>query len=410
MTKFLYIAWQEMAYHLRQWTFYFTAIGMPLIFAAVGAWPQVQAATQETPLARVETIFNQSDTLKGTVGYVDHAELIELVSVGETDHLRPFSSEAEAEAALQRGDIESYYVIAADYIQSGRVTQYSPAPQLLTESDGAIQRLLRDNLLRKLDSPTLAARLTASVKLTRHGPPPPAFSFIPANLDTGQLISAGLVLLLFAYLLNVGGILLLRAFQREARARVLEVLVVSATPAQLVGGKIAGLATLALAQAALTLLVIMLVYGHNPDGSGPAALPGTALALSLPYLLLGYLAYCGTMMTVAAIWPNLPESVSLLAIARLVALSPVIGVLFILPHPTGSPAVWLSLCPLTSPLLMPFRLLLGPVPWGHWGTGLVGLLLWAAFWIWLSTRLFRVHGLLTGRSITPQAVWTALQG
>lgn len=410
MTKFLHIAWQEMAYHLRQWTFYFTAIGMPLIFAVVGAWPQVQAATQEIPLARVETIFNPSDTLTASVGYVDHAGIIESVLPAEAAHLRVFAGEAEAAAALQRGEIESYYVIAADYVQSGQVTQYSPAPQLLTESDGTLQRLLRDNLLRKLDNPTLAVRLTAPVKLTRQGPPPPAFSFIPANLDTGQLISAGLVLLLFAYLLNVGGILLLRAFQREARARVLEVLVVSTTPAQLVGGKIAGLATLALAQAALTLLVVMLVYGHNPDGSGPAALPGTALALSLPYLLLGYLAYCGAMMAVAAIWPNLPESVSLLAMARLVVLSPVIGVLFILPHPTGSPARWLSLCPLTSPLLMPFRLLLGPVPWGQWGMGLVGLLLWAAFCIWLSTRLFRAHGLLTGRAVTPQAVWAALRG
>jgi ABC-type Na+ efflux pump permease subunit len=410
MTKFLHIAWQEMGYHLRQWTFYFTAIGMPLIFAAIGAWPQVQAATQETPLARVETIFNPANTLTASVGYVDHAGIIESVLPAEAAHLRAFVGEAEAAAALRRGEIESYYVIAANYVQSGQVTQYSPAPQLLAESDGAMQRLLRDNLLRQLDNPTLAARLTAPVKLIRHGPPPPAFSFIPTDLDTGRLISAGLVLLLFAYLLNVGGILLLRAFQREARARVLEVLVVSTTPAQLVGGKIAGLATLALGQAGVTLLVVVLVYGQNPDGSGPAALPGMALALSLPYLLLGYLAFCGAMMTVAAIWPNLPESTSLLAVARLVALSPVIGVLFILPHPTGSPAMWLSLCPLTSPLLMPFRLLLGPVPLGQWGIGLVGLLLWAAFCVWLSTRLFRAHGLLTGRTITPQAVWLALRG
>jgi ABC-2 type transport system permease protein len=134
------------------------------------------------------------------------------------------------------------------------------------------------------------------------------------------------------------------------------------------------------------------------------------LALSLPYLLLGYLAYCGGMMTVTAVWPNLPESASLLAMARLIALSPVIGVLFILPNPTGSLAMWLSLCPLTSPLLMPFRLLLGPVPLGQWGIGLVGLLLWAVFCIWLSVRLFRTQGLLTGRALTPQAVWATLRG
>lgn len=410
MTKFLHVAWQEMAYHLKQWTFYFTAIGMPLIFALIGAWPQVQSATQETPLAKVETIFNEPETLSASVGYVDQAGLIEIVPPEEADHLHAFTSEADAAAALQAGEIESYYIIPADYVESGQVTQYSPAPQLLTPSDGTIQRLLRDNLLHRLDNPTLAARLTAPVNLTRRGPPPPAFSFIPEGLETGKLMSAGLVLLLFAYMLNAGGILILRAFQREVRARVLEVLVVSTTPAQLVGGKIAGLATLALGQAGVTLLVIILVYGQNPDRSGPAALPGSALALSLPYLLLGYLAYCGVMMAVAATWPNLPESASLLAIARLVALSPVIGVLFILPNPSGAPALWLTLCPLTSPLLMPFRLLLGPVPLIHWGMGIFSLLIWALFCIWLSMRLFRVHGLLTGRTVTPQAVWAILRG
>jgi ABC-2 type transport system permease protein len=410
MTKFLHVSWQEIAYHLKQWTFYFTAIGMPLIFALIGAWPQVQTATQETPLAKVETIFNQPETLTAPVGYVDQAGLIEVVPSEEAGQLQAFVSEAEAASALQAGEIESYYVIAADYVESGQVTQYSPSPQLLTPSDDAIHRLLRDNLLHRLDNPTLAARLTVPVNLTRHGPPPPAFSFIPEGLETGKLMSAGLVLLLFAYMLNASGILVLRAFQREARARVLEVLVVSTTPAQLVGGKIAGLAILALGQAGVTLLVVMLVYGQNPDRSGPAALPGAALALSLPYLLLGYLAYCGAMMAVAAIWPNLPESASLLAIARLVTLSPVMGVLFILPNPGGAPAHWLSLCPLTSPLLMPFRLLLGPVPLTQWGMGIVGLLVWAAFCIWLSVRLFRAHGLLTGRTVTPQAVWATLRG
>lgn len=38
------------------------------------------------------------------------------------------------------------------------------------------------------------------------------------------------------------------------------------------------------------------------------------------------------------------------------------------------------------------------------------LLLWAAFCIWLSIRLFRAHGLLTGRTVTPKAVWAVLWG
>lgn len=410
MIKLLHIAGQEMGYHLRQWTFYIAALGLPLVFAAVGAWPRLQAATQESPLAQVETIFNSSATLTVPIGYVDYAGIIKILPDQTTAPFHVFASEAEAKSALQQGDIESYYVIAADYLQSGAVTQYSQAPQLLADSDNVVKQLLRDNLLHRLNNPTLADRLDRPVTLVRRGPPPPAFSFIPADLDSGRLISAGLVLALFAYVLNISGILLLRALQRETKARVLEVLIVSASPAQLIGGKIAGLATLALAQVGLALLAGVLVYGQNPDGSGPAALPWPTLLLSLPYLLLGYLAYCGGMMATTAIWPNLPESISLLAILRLMALSPVIGALFILPKPGGTLALWLSLCPLTSPLLMPLRLLLGPVSLSELALGLALLLFWAAFCIWLSIRLFRAHGLLTGRTVTPRAVWAALWG
>jgi ABC-2 type transport system permease protein len=405
VTKFFWVAHQEMVYHLRQWTFYLTALGMPLIFAALGALPQLRAASQETPLSQVETIFNPSETITAPVGYVDGAGLIKVTP--EAANFRAFKNKSAATLALHRGEIESYYVIAADYVRSGKVDQYSPAPQLLADADGPFKKLLRDNLLHALDNPALATRLITPVNLTRRGPPPPTFNFIPANLDTRQLASAGLVVILFAYVLNIGGNLTLRALQREAQARVLEVLMVSTTPEQFIGGKIAGLATLTLGQVCLTLLAGALVYGQNPD-SGPAALPWPILALSLPYLLLGYLAYCGAMMAVAAVWPHFPESASLLALARLLTLAPAIGVVFILANPTGPLALWLSLFPLTAPLLMPFRLLLGPVPFWQWALGLVGLILWAAFAVWLSMRLFRAHGLLTGRTLTPKAVWAAL--
>jgi ABC-2 type transport system permease protein len=408
MTKLFRIAHQEMAYHLRQWTFYLTALGMPLIFAALGALPQLQAASQETPLAEVETIFNQSETITAPIGYVDDAGIIKVVPEAEAANFWAFENKSAAASALRRGEIESYYVIAADYVRSGKVDQYSPAPQLLADADGPFKKLLRDNLLHTLDNPTLAARLITPVNLTRRGPPPPIFSFIPANLDARQLASAGLVVILFAYILNIGGNLILRALQREAQARVLEVLMVSTTPEQFIGGKIAGLAILTLGQVSLTLLAGALVYGQNPD-SGPAALPWPALALSLPYLLLGYLAYCGAMMAIAAVWPHFPESASLLALARLIALAPVIGVVFILPNPNGPLTIWLTLFPLTAPLLMPFRLLLGSVPLWQLGLGMLGLILWAVFSIWLSMRLFRAHGLLTGRTLTPKAVWAALR-
>jgi len=406
MIKLLIVAQEEAGYHLRQWSFYLTLVMMPLLFAAVGAFPRLRQAVQDTPLPPVETVFNLgSGRLEVPVGYVDKAGIV--AAEAEEALFHRFPDEAAAAEALAQGRIESYYVIEADYVENGRVVQYSADPQLLAETDGAVSSFLRRQLIQSLNRPQLAARLERPVALVRQGPPPQRFRFIPAELDWRKLISAGLVVGLFAYLINVGGNLLLRALQREVRAKVLEVMVVSATPEQFIGGKLLGLTGLTLAQAGLALLAGAWVYGRNPNGAGPAALPVEAL-LSLPYLLLGFLTYCGIIMGVAALWPNFRESGLLLAGLRLASLTPLIGGLFILPEADGWIAVGLTLLPLTSFLLMPFRLLLTEVSWWQWGLGLALLAGWSGLCLWLSMRLFRLHGLLTGRLASPRVIWQAL--
>ena len=408
--KLLMVARQEILYHLTQWTFYITILIMPLVFAAVGAFPRLRDAAEQAPLPQVETIFNVAPAqLDVPVGLVDESGLVaSLPELANGGGFRLFASESEAAEALAQEQVESFYVIGQDYLQSGRVVQFSDNPQLLADTDGALRALLRENLLDLFNDPDLANRLERPVILVRQGPPPPVIRFVPADLDMNKLISAGLVVGLFVYVINIGGNLLLRALQREIRAKVLEVLVVSASPGQFIGGKLLGLTTLTLAQAGLTLLAGAFVYGQNPDGSGPAALPWSALILSVPYLVLGFLAYCGGIMGIAAMWPDFRESGALLAAMRLLTLTPLIGALFILPNTDGVLALAFTLFPLTSHLLMPFRLLLTPVPIWQWGLGILILLAWAVLWVWLSMRLFRAHSLLTGRAADLKLMWRAL--
>ena len=409
MTKLLIVAREEIAYHLGQVAFYVTALGMPLLLAGIGLFPQLRQATAQSPLASVETIFSETTLVTVSTGYVDEAGLLTNIPSEQAEKFRPYPDQAAANTALQASEIESYYVIEADYLQSGRVTQYSHKPQLLAGEDDVVQQLLRDNLLQSVGNETLVQRLEQPVTFLRSGPPPPTFNFIPSETDLRRLTSAGLVLLLFAYLINVGGSLILRSLQREVQAHVLEVLIASTTPEQFIGGKLLGLTGLTLGQGLIALSAAAFVYGRNP-GSGPAALPLTSLALSLPYLLLGYVTYCGGMMSLTTLWPNLPESGTLLAMIRLLMFSPLIGVLFILPDPESSFSVGLTLFPLTAPLLMPFRLLLSSVPWWQWSLGLLLLTATGALSVWFSARLFRLQSLLTGRSPSPAMVWAALWG
>ncbi|MDM8527447.1 ABC transporter permease [Anaerolineales bacterium HSG24] len=398
MLKLLNIAREEIWFHARQWTFYLVTFGVPLLFAAIGAIPRIQVAAKDAPLPDVETVFTIDETITEPTGYVDHADLITFVPADLSENLFPFADESSAEQSLQAKEIESYYVITSDYISSGLVTQYSNNPQLLAHTDGPIRALLRDNLLETMPDPLIAARLEMPVYIINNGPPPPQYGFLPVDLDLRQLFSAGLIVSLFAYTINVSGSLLIRSLQREVKMRVMEILITSTTPQQLLGGKLVGLISLSLFQVSLSLLAAAWVYGNNPDGSGPAQLSLVALAYSVPYLFFGLIAYCGFVMSLAAIWPNPRESGMLLGGARIIAMSPLGGILFILPDLDGWLAVILTMFPLTAALLMPFRLLLSSVPMWQWLVGLVWLILWATLTVSLSIRLFRARGLMTGQS------------
>ncbi|MEM7028523.1 MAG: ABC transporter permease [Chloroflexota bacterium] len=400
MKKLVHIATEEISVHLKTWSFWVTVLAMPLIFAGIGLFPQLRSVAEESPLASVETVFTETEILTKPTGYIDYAAIITFIPEDLADNLQAFSDETKATKALEDGDIESYFVIDQDFSTSGVIREYRADPQLLSSSNAAIQNLIRQNLLQQIGTPDLLARFDTPVVFDREGrDPPPVFSFIPSDLPSGILSLAALVVGLFMYLINVGGFLLVRALKRETKARVLEVMVTSSYPWQFIGGKLLGLSSLALAQAIITLLVGVFVYDRFPNDSGPAALSLSTLFLILPFLFLGYLAYCAGILGVAAIWPDLPESTTLLAMARLVTLFPVIGVVFILPNADSLVSVLLTVNPLTATLLMPFRLLLTTVPPWQWLIGLIGLFIWTVFLIWLSGRLFGAYALLTGRSL-----------
>ena len=118
-SKLLIVAWQEVEYHLRQWTFYLTIIMMPLVFAAVGALPRLQNFTAQTPFPQVETILNASPSpaeIDVIVGYVDRSGII----TSQTgSNFRSFSNQAAATSALDQGEIESFYVMKSWKSPSG---------------------------------------------------------------------------------------------------------------------------------------------------------------------------------------------------------------------------------------------------------------------------------------------------
>lgn len=397
--------------YVRQPTFFVSLFLMMGLFVGAGSLPQLQEATANTPLNQVETIFSDDEAITQPTGYVDLANLIREI-LPEQAGLRPYPTAEAAEAALRAGQIDTYYLISPDYIDTGEVTLIQANPQLLVDSEAGMRRTLAHNLLlNDTADPLLAQRIANPIiQIQWADAPPPTLSFLPANLDLAVLGTAALVAGLFSYVINNSGFLLLGALQREREARIMEVLITSSTAPAFLGGKILGLSAVSGLQVGASLIAGYFVYGTAAPSSSAtlAPIPLGVLLLTLPYLALGYIAYSGIMLSVAILIPNLGQSMQLQLLVRLAFLSPALGAIFILPDAHSTLSAILTIFPLTSPLLMPFRLLLTAVPPWQIALSLLLLTTWGALLFWLCTRLFRAQTLLTGRAANWQAIKDAL--
>ena len=143
--------------------------GMPLFvaaYAAVVAVPAYYASLKE----KETTLFGvvdparilalEGDVAAPTVVIPDEVrQAVEAMgqkaalaqALGDSNFVfRPFAREAEARSALARRDIKAYFVLAEDYLQSGRVDIYSPDTLSISGSDSraSFGNLIRERLVQ----------------------------------------------------------------------------------------------------------------------------------------------------------------------------------------------------------------------------------------------------------------------
>jgi ABC-2 type transport system permease protein len=177
-----------------------------------------------------------------------------------------------------------------------------------------------------------------------------------ANRFTGLGVDLLIYLVIFFY-----GMAITQSVGEEKASRVVEVMLATVRPTQLLTGKVIGFAGLALVQmllAGLTFVVCGLAVGSH-------ALRGTAGAVALVgalWLILGYALYCTTFAAAGATITRQADAANAalpLLIPLIVAYSLSTGVLF-----NGSYPFYhaLAFIPWTAPVAMPTLFAIGAAP------------------------------------------------
>jgi ABC-2 type transport system permease protein len=409
MNKTMLVLRHEIVTLLSRPTFLFALFGIPLIgvlvFTVAGRF------SKGDPSQNIFARIISNPQAVQAEGYVDQSGIINQVPASvPAGLLVAFKSEAAAEQALENGDISAYYLIPPDYIQTGEITYARPDFNPLGQSGQLklLEWVLNVNLLggdeqlaSLANGPTVVDRVSLSPEPQRD----------ENNMLTFFLPYA--VTMLYYFIILSTASLMLSSVAKEKENRVMEVLMSSITPRQLLAGKIAGLGLLGLLQTVAWVGTGRMLLARSETTFNLSAafqLPASFLAWGLVFFLLGYAVYASLMAGLGSLVPNLREASQ----ATIVVIFPLMVPLFLInvlinePHSLAS--IIMSLFPLTAPVAMMTRLAAGGV--SLWQTLLAAVLLAAtAILVVLAVaRMFRAQSILSGQPFTRKVFFQALLG
>jgi ABC-2 type transport system permease protein len=190
----------------------------------------------------------------------------------------------------------------------------------------------------------------------------------------------------------------------EKQSRVVEVLLASLRPTELLAGKVLGIG-------ALGLLQILLLAGVGVGGLlltdvvdvPPAAWGG--LALVIPWYVLGFLLYAALFAMAGSVVSRVEDMQSAIMPVIVVLVLALFAAQIALSNPTGTIATVAGVLPLTAPIVQPVLLAMGVTSWLQISSAIALALAAIAVMLPLAARIYRGGVLRTRGRVSFREAW-----
>ncbi|WP_460499778.1 ABC transporter permease [Hymenobacter agri] len=446
-SKFLLVAQREYLTRVRKKAFIVLTLAVPLLLAAFG-FIIAKVASSDNDSTDVVEVRDDSG-LNVASRLTDTPQLHFVPATG---------SLAEAKQGFQKAKHDGLLVLPAGLdVEKPEGVQFFGKGNISLKKQGAVEDALNKafselKMQKSGISQEKLDRLRSEVELK-------AISLdetgkeANSNAKATSLTAYGLALAIYMFIF-IYGVQIMRGVGEEKSSRIMEVMLSSVKPFDLMMGKIVGIAAVGLTQFLLwgvlsygvgTVLAPMLMDDKpkteiaakaptntsasaetsqsgnakmdqamrgsaatmNPANraggmfSALASLPvGTILFGFILYFLGGYLMYGALFGAVgAAVDDQTDTQQFMFPITMPLILSYIVGVSVILRNPDGPVAFWMSMFPLTSPIAMVIRLPFG-VPMWQLALSIFLLILGFIGTVWVAARIYRVGVLMYGKKVT----------
>ena len=242
-----------------------------------------------------------------------------------------------------------------------------------------------------------------------------------------------LAVMIYMFIMMFGG-QVMQGVSEEKSSRIVEVIVSSVKPFQLMMGKVIGISLVALTQFLMWILLTGVIYVGFSAAVGigqPSAIgSGTVLTQQIDatsimdneavqhivsiansinfgqviigfilFFLLGYLLYATMFAAIGAIVDNNTDSQQFTLPVTVPLIIAMLTAIYVVNAPDGNLAIWMSMIPFTSPVVMMVRIPFG-VP--IWQIVLSAVILVATFigMTWVAAKIYRTGILMYGKKLT----------
>lgn len=308
-------------------------------------------------------------------------------------------------AVVEAGELDALLVIPSDVSSGKQIEYYSRSAGNLAEIkrlEGATNQIvIEERLHRQGLDPDEVKQLIAPLSFT-------TIALQQGRMERrspGEDYARTTVFAIFLYLtILLYGVSIMRAVIEEKASRVVEVLLSSVTPFQLMMGKILGVGAVGLTQCAIWALFALglSTYGvpFIAEGATITAVPASTLVFFVVFYILGYFLFATLYAGIGAVCSTDHDAQQFQLPVTLFLIVPLMVAPMVVQEPDSLFARILSLIPLFSPTLMFLRLNVLPPP-PHEVILAIALMVAAIFlFIFLVARVFRVGVLMYGKRPT----------
>lgn len=213
-------------------------------------------------------------------------------------------------------------------------------------------------------------------------------------------------------LVLTGASILLNSVMEEKSGKILEVLLSSASPSEVLAGKVLGVA--------LLTVTVMVAWGSMGGVALAVALPDVAkdvlsvlmqngtLFFFLLFMVCGYLMYAVLFTAIGAFCETPREAQTLMGPIMMALFIPLFVMQLAMRSPDATVVKVMSLIPPFTPFVMPVRLPSG-LPLYEVVGGLVGMILFTGLMVWVAQRAFRA-GAMSDVKLSWKSFFNAVTG